>query len=417
MSSLLTPTGSVASALFSPALELLPQCQATRPCPALPDPAWIHLGLNRVLHEVPSGRALLQEHGHQLEVCPPRSNYFESLKSSRRLRLLTELNQRLARQLVDSRPDVLAQYEDLAGFDLYAADGHWHGAAAHDDKPNETTYAVGHFYSLDLRRHILRHLALGEGKKEHDMHVLKRLCAQILRQNAPTGRKVIYVYDKAGIDFLAWHRWKQASGIYFVSLEKDNMNLEVMGQPDWDRADPVNAGIQSVEWVAGAAGVLLRRIVYLEPVTGNLLVFLTSEMNLRPGLIAFLYKLRWDIEKTFDQIKNKLAEQHAWASAANAKVAQAQFICLLHNLLLGVEDRLLTDGIENHAELKRKAKSLATAQQQAAAAGRQIPSPVLALQRFTQRSVKLLRWLRSSLQQRLAWQAATPQLISLYATL
>ena len=96
--------------------------------------------------------------------------------------------------------------------------------------------------------------------------------------------------------------------------------------------------------------------------------------------------------KVFDQLKNMLGEQHAWASTANAKVAQAEFICLLHNLLLLVEDRLLAEGIENRAELDRKAKSLAEAQKHAAAAGRTLPSPVVALQRFTQRSVKLLRW-------------------------
>ena len=61
--------------------------------------------------------------------------------------------------------------------------------------------------------------------------------------------------------------------------------------------------------------------------------------------------------------------------------------------------------------------ALAEAQKHAAAAGRTLPSPVVALQRFTQRSVKLLRWLRSSLQQRLDWHTATPHLALLYATL
>ena len=41
---------------------------------------------------------------------------------------------------------------------------------------------------------------------KHDMHVLKRLDADVLRQHAPKGRKVLYVWDKAGIDFHAWHR-------------------------------------------------------------------------------------------------------------------------------------------------------------------------------------------------------------------
>ena len=116
-------------------------------------------------------------------------------------------------------------------------------------------------------------------------------------------------------------------------------------------------------------------------------------MSLRPGLIAFIYKLRWDIEKVFDELKNKLSEKKAWASTPTAKTVQAELICLAHNLFLLVEAKLKAEGIENEAELARKTKELAKAKEIAAKAGRKMPSPVLALQRFTQRSVKLLRWL------------------------
>jgi Transposase DDE domain len=409
---------SVAKTFLSPINELLPHCQNIRDCPELPDETWFRLGLEPVLHELPSGRAFLQEHAFRFPHCPPRSNYFESLKSTRRLNLAQELNQLLCQRIVQRLPDPLSQYAELADFDLYAGDGHWHGAAAHDaPADDDTKYAVGHFYALDLRRQSLRHLATGIGKKEHDMHVLKRLDARTLRQHASKGRKVLYVWDKASIDFHAWHRWKQASGVYFVSLEKENMNLEVTGHPAWDPTDPVNAGIKSVELVSGSAGVLVRRIRYVEPVTGTEYVFITNEMTLRPGLIAFLYKLRWDVEKVFDVLKNKLHEQQAWASSMNAKCAQAQLICLLHNLVEILEETLRLDGIENLAEMARKRKVFAQAEAFATAAGRKFPSCVAALQRLTQCSVKLLRWLRSSLADKLAWDAATPRLRELYATL
>lgn len=407
---------SVSAALFSPALDLLVDCQNTRDCPQLPDAAWIKLGLDRVLQEVPSGRAYLQQHGYRLDHCPPRANYFEALKSERRLRLLSELNDRLIESLVPALTDSLAIYPELVEFDLYAGDGHWHGAAAHDAPIDGAKRAVGHFYALDLRRHTLRHLDLAQGKKEHDMHLLKRQGAETLRQGAPKGRKVLYVWDKAGIDFRAWYRWKQAYGIYFISLEKSNMKLEVSGLQDWDRQDPVNAGILSVEYV-GACGVMIRRIRYCRPETGELLTLLTSEMTLSPGLIAFLYKLRWDIEKVFDQLKNKLGEQQAWASSSNAKTIQAGFICLLHNLLQRVGTRLKEEGIENEAELSRKAGELEKTRRLVASAGRKIPSPVVTLQRLTQCSVKLLRWLRSSILDQLAWDAATPRLRAMYSTL
>lgn len=409
--------GSVTATFFSPVEELLPKCGNLRNCPELSDKAWIRLGLERALFELSSGRAFLQEYAFRLPQCPPIANYFASLKSARRLALAQELNQQLTQRIAESLPDPLAGYADLANFDLYAGDGHWHGAAAHDAPVDGTQYAVGHFYALDLRRHTLRHLAVGLGKKEHDMHVLKRLEIELLRQYAPIGRKVIYVWDKAGIDFHAWHRWKQANGLYFISLEKENMHLKVMGNPDWDRTDPHNAGIQRVELVAGAAGVLVRRICYLEPVTGVEYVFITNELTIRPGLIALLYKLRWNVEKVFDCLKNKLNEQQAWATSDTAKSAQAQLICVLHNLIQILEERLRREGIENVAEIARRKKTLQRVQAMAAAAGRKIPDCVVLLQRLTQCSVKLLRWLRSSLLDRLAWEAATPRLRALYTTL
>ena len=34
-----------------------------------------------------------------------------------------------------------------------------------------------------------------------------------------------------------------------------------------------------------------------------------------PGLIVFLYRRRWDLEKVYDQFKNKLNEKKSWASS------------------------------------------------------------------------------------------------------
>jgi hypothetical protein len=173
--------------------------------------------------------------------------------------------------------------------------------------------------------------------------------------------------NKAGIDFHAWHRWKQSSGLYFLSLEKENMKLRIQGLPKWDRTDPVNAGIQSVELVAGLAGVMIRRIHYVESVEGTEYHFITNELNLPPGLVAFLYKLRWDVEKVFDVLKNKLNERQAWASTDTAKSVQAQLICLVHNIIQFLEEKLRREGIENRAEILRRQKDLAL--MQAAAVG------------------------------------------------
>ena len=48
---------------------------------------------------------------------------------------------------------------------------------------------MGHFYSLNL----LRHLAAGEGWHEHDMSALKRIKPKGLRQGVPKGRRVLLI--------------------------------------------------------------------------------------------------------------------------------------------------------------------------------------------------------------------------------
>ena len=58
--------------------------------------------------------------------------------------------------------------------------------------------------------------------------------------------------------------------------------------------------------VATSLGVCLRRVVYRDPETGGLFRFLTNLPDgVPPGLVALLYKMRWDVGKIFDEFKNK----------------------------------------------------------------------------------------------------------------
>jgi len=112
------------------------------------------------------------------------------------------------------------------------------------------------------------------------------------------------------------------------------MELMVMAELGYDKKDPINAGVQSYELMGCSAGVTVHRVVYKCLISGEMYSFVTSLTNVPPGLIAYLYKTRWDIEKIFDQVKNKLVEKKAWATSGTAKNMQAQFVCLSHNLML-----------------------------------------------------------------------------------
>ncbi len=106
----------------------------------------------------------------------------------------------------------------------------------------------------------------------------------------------------------------------------------------------------------------------------------------------------WDIEKVFDQNKNKLGEKKAWAKSPTAKKQQAQFLCLAHNLmlllLLGLKtDEGITDEKSRHRRLERKKH----AAEQAERNDRKINSLVSQLNRATQCCLQFIRWLRISM--------------------
>jgi len=149
----------------------------------------------------------------------------------------------------------------------------------------------------------------------------------------------------------------------------------------------------------GNSSVAIRRIVYRDALTGSLFEFLTNvtARNVPPGVLAYLYKMRWNIEKSFDEIKNKLGEQKAWASTPTAKSMQAQFLCLTLNMLHLFEHQMETQGIRNEPENKRRAQRLAKATEGVKKAGGVFPATLARLIVSTQHSVKFIRWVATEL--------------------
>lgn len=358
------------------------------------------MGVCRTLMETTSGRGFLQQYGAFFKSLPSCGHLFESLKSERRLNLCQEINEALCKRVSDTLPDPLAIFDELKKWDIYAGDGHWHGAAAHDKAKDGRKWAVGHFYTLNMRSHAMNHLAMAdevERKHEHDMRALKRQSIQALRQNAPKGRKALYVWDSACLDYKQWNCWKRRGGIYFITRFKDGLVYDLLDDLPIDADNPVNHGILSDQLIMPTGGGSpMRRIECVDPAIGDLHVFLTNELTLSAGLLAQLYRLRWDLEKVFDQFKNSLREQKAWASSSNAKTMQALFLCTAHNLMLLMEDQLESGfGVTNKAEIQRKQKRLKTMMASALKSGRKVSIVYQRVQRLTKRSLKFIRCLRA----------------------
>jgi hypothetical protein len=343
-----TDSKQLSTHFFAPAHAVFQNAEHRRNCPGLSDSQWMEMGVNRVLKECQSGRGFLQDWAmsNDEKDAVDVSLFFETLKSKRRLALMKEINTLVAESMPSHPEALIDELEELTNFDIFAGDGHYHATSTHEVLIQGKRRAVGHFYTLNLRTHALTHLAAadhegGLKKAEHDMHVLKRMSAKELRQGASKGRKVLYIWDCAGIDIRQWFNWKQSAGVYFLSCNKENMKITAYGPNPFDREDPLNAGVQSDELVTNASsGVTFRLIKYQCPQTGTPYEFISNQMTIRPGVLAWLYMRRWDIEKTYDTFKNKMNEQKAWANSTNAKTMQAQFLCLAHNLMALLESSI-----------------------------------------------------------------------------
>jgi hypothetical protein len=411
-----TNNPNVNDAFFQPIHGLAAASPHARPCPEYSDDQWLRVGIQRVLEPVPSGRALLQEHGPRLVGLPGRSNYFASLHSPRRRDLAQDVN--LAVIAAAVLPDRLEHIPELDDYECFALDGHWHKAATHDERHEGSKMAVGHFYGLNLRTHTLRHLAVGEGLHEHDTSALKRIKPGGLRQDVPKGTRVLIVYDKACIDYGFWKRCRQECAVYFLSRVKDGMVFDWLESRLIDKGDGRNRGVGQDRLVMAEGGHRMRIVFYTDPESGKEYEFLTNEMDLPPGVIAELYRRRWEVEKVFDDIKNKLGERKAWGTSLVAKSAQGQLVAITHNLMLMYEQRIEEEhGVSNSSEDERRGQRVRELRRVSRRTGRAASSLILGARRATQRSVKFVRWLRHALREKLAESVAVTRLAQLYASM
>ena len=115
----------------------------------------------------------------------------------------------------------------------------------------------------------------------------------------------------------------------------------------------------------------MRSRCYPEPLQGQAEECLTNEAALPPGVLAELDRRRWEVEKAFDEGKNKLGQRQAWGGASRvAKAAQGQRVALTHNLLLIYEPRLEEQHVVSKAaEDRRRARRIAKLKGVAAQSG------------------------------------------------
>jgi len=127
-----------------------------------------------------------------------------------------------ARQIRQSGIDWLEQFDELAGWEVFAADGHLIEHASHASKDARgRNVPVGTIYALDLRTGLstaMTHIC-GDGRRRHEMPSLRDALGKDPRKNA----RVIWVLDRAYHDKEFWTRMWRERGVVMITRMKKNL--------------------------------------------------------------------------------------------------------------------------------------------------------------------------------------------------
>lgn len=397
----------VRDAFIEPALCLIPSLNSHRDDLAFSDAEFITLGIRRINTLHPSGRSFLQS-ARQCDLTEVSLKaYFGAVSSPRRLAMLHELNTDMSHTITSS-VDRFRDFPELAGWDVLALDGHDIQHATHEPRATtgggrrevpDTTTGV---FLRDLRSGAARVLAQTEGH-QHEWAAVKARPWEDFhwRDNA---RKTILVIDPVAVDFGFLLGAKFKGGFTVITRMKANLVVREARPLAWERKDRRNQGVLSDERVRFSGPGEFRRVVYKDPESGEVYELLTTEFHLPPGIIAQLYRLRWDIEKFFDVCENLLGEKRAWGTGPVAAQVQNEFLVLVHNLFLllsarlegeeGIRDRKVEEKYE--ADLRRRTR-------EARANGRRVSPWVGALRRITRWSSQFTRWVQDAILHEWEW--------------
>lgn len=415
-----TPSLLLEDVFFAPLFQALLAPGITRGCAVVDDASFAALAVLRALENSKTGRDFIQTRGIPTHPGLTRGNYFDGLASPRRLQMFIALERELQRQQLPAlraHDDRLACFSELDHQEIWAADGHHIAHATHDPRNEKGAYSpVNAIYKLDLRSGWMRFMDLVRPTArgiEHEITTLKRQDKQDLRCGAAKGRSTLLVYDAAIIDFQYAYNLKQSKSIYILTAWKDNLAPMTAMPREVDRSKPANALVISDEtlYFNNTPGVW-RRITASCPDSDEIYVTLTNQMNLSPGALNQCRRLRWNIEKAFDQQEQKLDERKAWTASENGKRIQAIAMSIVHNLLRLFEAKLKTEeDIQDSKVIKAWQKDLAKRTEKARAADRELPIKLYqTLYRPTEVSLQFIRWLRVGLTRPTCYRQAIKQL-------
>ena len=189
---------------------------------------------------------------------------------------------------------------------------------------------------LDLRGPIPVHIEV-RAARSHDVLWLDTL---IFEPGA------FYLLDRAYMDFTRLARIARA-GAFFVTRAKDNLRFSRFGSNPKVFGSGVSSdqvGHPTLPKAREAFPWPLRRIRFVDPDTGQKLVFLTNHLEVPAETVAALYKNRWQIELFFRWIKQHLRIKHFFGTSPNAVKTQVWIAVSIYVLIAILHKELKLPG-------------------------------------------------------------------------
>lgn len=161
----------------------------------------------------------------------------------------------------------------------------------------------------------------------------------VLLEKLKLDANTIYVFDKGYNDYKAFRLFSD-SQTGFVTRTKDNAAYDTI--ESCAIGDEVHSGVledQIIEVTVkdgkGESKLRLRKVRFYDRVLRREFEFLTNLFEMRPDLVAAIYKLRWQIELLFKQLKQNFPLKYFLGDNENA--IRIQIYCaLIANLLMTV---------------------------------------------------------------------------------
>lgn len=390
----------------------------SRKCKAITDVDFINFGFERVMGEYCSGRDFLQYKNEIEDADIARATFFSALDSSRRLNLVEDIsksfNNDIDNYMKAFGTDYLQDFPELVDYQVYSGDGHYINHASHTEKDGSgKNYAAGTLYIQDIRTGLISPLAtITDGnRKSHEIPIFRDAVDALPKSDS---KKTLWILDRAYVD-KSWWPQKVKDGQHVIVRVKKGAVLTPCKDIAFDSKLEVNTGVTRFYTAKMGSNpkkesTAHRIIEYTDPERGRKYQFVCTVDHIEPGLVAWLYFLRWRIEKAFDNLKNDFFEQKAWATGQRALKIQSSVIAMVYNFMRLIKEYLHSEeGIVDEKVNKKYEKELQKRERKAKEKGRFVHPFMKTITRMPKLSAQFIRTFKMHFQGKIRIRGLIPK--------